>query len=113
MKKIILFLTLISILSGSATARADSYWKTGGIAGGVSLGLTGLALTGIGCGLAEANGSNANCAPAMVIGTVGAGAVGFGIGALIGSAFKKKDFGVSVSVDPINNNYGAALQKSF
>ncbi|MBI4411862.1 MAG: hypothetical protein HY541_05205 [Deltaproteobacteria bacterium] len=44
---------------------------------------------------------------------IGSGAIGFGLGAAIGSAFKKKQPAVTTIIDPATGTYGAAVGMEF
>lgn len=56
----------------------------------------------------------AGCRETLVpLGTVTGGAIGFGLGALIGMGFKKKGPVVQAIVDPVTGTYGAAVGMEF
>jgi hypothetical protein len=63
-----------------------TYWKEGGIAGGIVFGLLGAAAGG---GLCAYSDQNRDCTGATLLGAVGGGLIGGTIGALIGGQFSK------------------------
>jgi len=73
----------------SVRTTGSSHWLTGGIVGSVILGvgggLTGLAL----CGIDDSANASDNCTRATLGLSVVGAAMGFGIGAMIGSLFPK------------------------
>lgn len=73
-------------LLDSASARR-SYWLEGGVLGGIVLGLGGVAVFGGLCAASECE----NSGRAQRFGGLLGAAVGFGAGALIGSAFHTRD----------------------
>jgi MFS family permease len=112
MKKLIVMSVVIIICSTSSLVHAESYWLTGGLIGtgvGVATGVGGAYVT---CGLAEHN--RGKCRKiAMPAAGVAAGGIGFGVGALIGYAFKKDDKTVHIIVDPKTETYGAGMSFRF
>lgn len=111
-KKILVILTSFTLIASPLAAQEKSYWLTGGLIGaGVGFG-SGLWIAYGACTLAE-EGTN-NCRKsAMPIGAVLTGGLGFGLGALIGSAFKKKSPVARIIIDPQAGTYGAALNIKF
>ncbi|MBI2338852.1 MAG: hypothetical protein HYU99_00590 [Deltaproteobacteria bacterium] len=114
MKKGIIFVFVLSLVLGAPfeNASAKTYWATGGGVGAGVIGAGAGITAGLLCRFAEENSST--CRAVMIpVGIVGGGAVGFGIGALIGSAFKKKAPVVQAIVDPATGTYGASVGMSF
>lgn len=114
MKKGIIFVFIWSLILGAPiqNASAKTYWLTGAAIGGSVLGGVGLYAGYAACGdLSRRPGS---CRSAfMPIGAAVMGVTGFGLGALIGSAFKKKEPIVQTIIDPTTGTYGASVGMSF
>lgn len=97
-------------------ASAKSYWLTGGLIGAGVGAAAGGTLGYVGC-LAlqeEPTDKTTKCyATVIPLGGIVAGGAGFGIGALIGSAFKKNLPSVNLIMNPGIGTYGAVVMKSF
>lgn len=107
-----MILASFTLIASPLAAQEKSYWLTGGLIGaGVGIG-SGLAIGYGACSLAEENANNCRKS-AMPIGAVLIGGVGFGLGALIGSAFKKKEPVARIILDPQSGTYGAAVNVKF
>lgn len=112
MKRILLLLAILSLATAPSTAKADSHWLTGGLIGaGVGVG-SGLGFAYGACTLTEEGAANCRKA-AMPVGAIIMGGVGFGLGALIGSAFKKKNPTVGIVLNPQVGTYSASLKVPF
>lgn len=114
MKKGIIFIFVLSLILGAPfqNALAKTYWAEGGGVGAAVLGVGAGVVGGLACRLAEEGAST--CRAFMIpVGVVGGGAVGFGLGAAIGSAFKKKAPVVQTIIDPATGTYGASVGMSF
>ncbi len=114
MKKGIIFIFVVSLMLGAPfrNVAAKTYWATGGGVGagvvGAGAGITASLL----CRLAEENASS--CRAIMIpVSVVGGGAIGFGVGALIGSAIKKKEPTITTIIDSQTGTYGAGVQMPF
>tara|TARA_Y100000031_G_scaffold141370_1_gene169863 strand:+ start:209 stop:574 length:366 start_codon:yes stop_codon:yes gene_type:complete len=111
-----MIISFIIVLSPFSQARADSYWLRGGLIGaGVGVGAGSVLGFGL-CGLSEEN--QRSCLPKGIAGgAVLVGSAGFGVGALIGWAFKKEDkvsrVQLSVLVDPQSKTYGLGASMNF
>lgn len=121
MVSLLLSLCLIICVSlFPSKAYAKSYWLAGGlIGGGVGLG-AGLGI-GLGAGCSNAGRNNEDCdisrtTLTAITAPTGA-AIGFGLGALIGSFVQKRDktaqFVPSMLVDPLTNSYGIGAALNF
>lgn len=110
--RILLLLAILSLTAAPLTAKADSHWLTGGLIGaGVGVG-NGLWITYGACTLTEEGTTNCR-KTSMPIGAIIMGGVGFGLGALIGSAFKKKIPTVGIVLNPQVGIYSASLKVPF
>lgn len=113
--KIIFVMLFVLLLAGLPVkqAVAKSYWLRGALIGAGTGALGG----GFGlyawCDDQVFDIPEPDCGNIIPYGAVGGGAVGFGLGAAIGSAFKKQDTAIQVTVDPVTNTYGAAFKMKF
>lgn len=112
MKSVICSMIIVAVLTTTGLATADSYWLTGGLIGAGVGGAAGVGVTYGACGIAEENKSSCRKVAMPAGGAVMAGA-GFGIGALIGYAFKKDNTAVSLLVDIATETYGVSWGMSF
>lgn len=94
-------------------AMAKTYWATGGGIGVAVGGLGGALATMPVCSSTGGDDPENWCGLMISVGVVGGGAIGFGLGALIGSAFKKKEPVVQTIIDPATGMYGASVGMSF
>lgn len=120
MKAFTLFILTLILVQTVRPAWAKTYWLTGaGIGAGVM---------GVGAGISawqvcdwlgqpDDSGETSqvgSCSAQMVpLGVVAGAGVGFGLGALIGMAFKKKQPAVQAIVDPVTGTYGASVGMEF
>lgn len=119
--RIIFIMMFVFLLAGLPVKRAvaKSYWLRGGLIGagtgalGGGFGMYGFCRAIDGDAGDESLDLGSCSALFVPIGAVGGGAVGFGLGAALGSIFKKPDTAVQVTVDPISNNYGASMTIPF
>lgn len=112
MKRILSLLAILSLTAAPSTAKAGSHWLTGGLIGaGVGVG-SGLGIVYGACTLTEEGTTNCRKV-SMPIGAIIMGGVGFGLGALIGSAFKKKQPIAKIFLDPKTGTYGASIDVPF
>lgn len=132
--KIVLAVAVIIFLSFVPVFKADakSYWLRGGLIG-LGVGVAGGAVMGYGVGRGMDSDDmrcKSGCKTGMItLGALGLGAVGFGVGALIGSAFKKEDMNSSEArllevrrdsflspefiIDPNSGTYGLGISAEF
>lgn len=115
MKKGIIFVFVLSLILAVPLKEvsAKTYWATGGGIGAAVGGLGGGIIMLAGCN--DSGGDDPeNWCPALIpVGVVGGGAVGFGLGAAIGAAFKKKAPVVQTIIDPTTGTYGAGVRVPF
>lgn len=108
-------LIVSSAVVPSAMASSETQWLKGGLVGagtGVAVGLGGS--LGM-CRVATDDPpENSRCLEVVLpLSIVGVGALGFGLGALIGNAFEKGGPSVYLMADPQRSTYGAVLSSSF
>ncbi len=87
---ILVFIICLSVISTNAIAK--SYWLTGGLIGGAAGAGAGGVISYATCTVVEENTGTCR-AKAMPLSIIGGAGIGFAVGALIGSAFKKKHAG--------------------
>lgn len=113
--KIIFVMLFVLLLAGLPVKRAvaKSHWLRGALIGAGTGALGG----GVGiyawCDDEVWDVPDPDCGDFIPYGAIGGGAVGFGLGAAIGSVFKKQDAAVQVTVDPVTNTYGALVNMKF
>lgn len=111
-KPLLMLILLASVLVPNRQAFAESYWLKGGLyVGGVGVVAGGLSAFAL-CGMAEENKGSCR-GVAIPVSMVVVGATGFGLGALIGSAFEKDKPVANLMVDPKNGTYGATIDVPF
>lgn len=112
MKRILSLFVILAFTAAPITANADSHWLTGGLVGaGVGVG-SGLGIAYGACTLTEEGTTNCRKS-AMPVGAIIMGGLGFGFGALIGNAFKKKTPIVEIVLNPQTRSYSASLSVPF
>lgn len=122
MKKYTIVMILVAsslLVPYTGHTESDTYWLRGGIIGGASGLALGLAIDGVAYGISRGSCESATCkygssAPYFYI-PVLTTAVGFGTGALIGKAIKRKNNTVQVTpmIDPQTGMNGMMIQGSF
>jgi len=112
MRKTLLLIIPVLLLITARPTHAETYWLRGGLIGaGVGVG-AGLGASYGACTLSEENTSKCR-EIAMPISAVLGGGIGFGLGSLIGSAFKKHPVTPQVTINPQNGTYGASFSVEF